>query len=691
MSGVQCNKCGSTNIDTDSPCGNVVCIACGNVLDESNIVQEVQFVQDSRGVSRAVGQLVSFEDGMSYGLGHGFGSGRESRAITIQNARRNIENLASRLQLKPPAVENALNYYKLALSKHLTKGRKNAHVIAACVYMVCRRDGTSHMLLDLSDVLKINVYELGKTYLKLSTELHINTPAIDPVLYIARFARQLQFGDKENEVAVTATKLVRRMKSDWIHFGRRPSGLCGAALLVAARLHNFNRTIDDIIKVVKVCQATVRKRLTEFGDTPSGKLSIEDFMTVDLSEEQDPPSFKNARRKLRELEDEGKLKELENQVTEFQKVIEKILENTRKRSIYAKYAELDNTDDLSQASTSSTRNVDMLIAENTLDSIKDVIGQDESEVNNLVPLLAQEGQFITDCVTVTDDEYNGKGLTPTLECIGLGSKNTENKQAASTPDADADHNLDLTGIDDSELDRYFMKPSEYMKKDEVWHKFNADYLEELREREERKALEEEENAKKPPKKKRTVKKRDPIQANSAGEAMSKVFQQKRISHKLNYDILKSLTPGNCLDDLVEPEPETDPKTESNPPSVKSVRVRPKVKPALSSVHLNIKKGMSDIIGNSRRKTMSILSDSPSTSEDPPAKKAKISETAVLGGNAEKDAFDIDNLITKNHVPVTVEEDEVEEEDLEEEYGFSDDDGPVEYDYDKFIEDQMCYD
>ncbi|KAF8772984.1 Transcription factor IIIB 90 kDa subunit like protein [Argiope bruennichi] len=447
------------------------------------------------------------------------------------------------------------------------------------------------MLLDLSDVLKINVYELGKTYLKLSTELHINTPAIDPVLYIARFARQLQFGDKENEVAVTATKLVRRMKSDWIHFGRRPSGLCGAALLVAARLHNFNRTIDDIIKVVKVCQATVRKRLTEFGDTPSGKLSIEDFMTVDLSEEQDPPSFKNARRKLRELEDEGKLKELENQVTEFQKVIEKILENTRKRSIYAKYAELDNTDDLSQASTSSTRNVDMLIAENTLDSIKDVIGQDESEVNNLVPLLAQEGQFITDCVTVTDDEYNGKGLTPTLECIGLGSKNTENKQAASTPDADADHNLDLTGIDDSELDRYFMKPSEYMKKDEVWHKFNADYLEELREREERKALEEEENAKKPPKK--------------AG------------------------------------------------------------------------------------KLCQILS--PKSSEDPPAKKAKISETAVLGGNAEKDAFDIDNLITKNHVPVTVEEDEVEEEDLEEEYGFSDDDGPVEYDYDKFIEDQMCYD
>ncbi|GFR12410.1 transcription factor IIIB 90 kDa subunit [Trichonephila clavata] len=146
MSGVQCNKCGSTDIDTDSPCGNVVCIACGNVLEDSGIVSEVQFVQDSRGASRAVGQLVSFDDGVSYGLGHGYGPGRESRAITLQNARQNIQNLASKLQLKPPAVDTALSYYKLALNKHLTKGRKSAHVIAACVYMVCRTDGTSRIL-----------------------------------------------------------------------------------------------------------------------------------------------------------------------------------------------------------------------------------------------------------------------------------------------------------------------------------------------------------------------------------------------------------------------------------------------------------------------------------------------------------------------------------------------------------------
>lgn len=38
----------------------------------------------------------------------------------------------------------------------------------------------------------------------------------------------------------------------------------------------------------------------EFGDTPSSALTLDEFMTVDLEEEQDPPAFKAARKKDRE-------------------------------------------------------------------------------------------------------------------------------------------------------------------------------------------------------------------------------------------------------------------------------------------------------------------------------------------------------------------------------------------------------
>lgn len=96
--------------------------------------------------------------------------------------------------------------------------------------------------------------------------------------------------------------------------------------------------------------------------------------------------------------------------------------------------------------------------------------------------------------------------------------------------------------------------------------------------------------------KRNVKNRGRIQANTPGEAMSKVFQQKKISHKLNYDILKSLNPDSPLTELEESPNVDSVKSEG---SVKSVRVKPKPKTTFNAVPLNIKKGMSDIVGSNR--------------------------------------------------------------------------------------------
>lgn len=92
----------------------------------------------------------------------------------------------------------------------------------------------------------------------------------------------------------TANRLVQRMKRDWIHFGRRPSGVCAAAVLVAARINNVHCNIRDIINIAKVCESTIRKRINEFIETPSSKLTYQEFMSqeVEGSKEEDPPSYK---------------------------------------------------------------------------------------------------------------------------------------------------------------------------------------------------------------------------------------------------------------------------------------------------------------------------------------------------------------------------------------------------------------
>jgi hypothetical protein len=43
-------------------------------------------------------------------------------------------------------------------------------------------------------------------------------------------------------VANTTLRLIGSMKRDWMQTGRRPSGVCGAALFIATHIHNVERS-----------------------------------------------------------------------------------------------------------------------------------------------------------------------------------------------------------------------------------------------------------------------------------------------------------------------------------------------------------------------------------------------------------------------------------------------------------------
>lgn len=49
-------------------------------------------------------------------------------------------------RLKQHYIDQAVTYYKLALEKNLTRGRKQSHNHAACVYITCRTASTERIL-----------------------------------------------------------------------------------------------------------------------------------------------------------------------------------------------------------------------------------------------------------------------------------------------------------------------------------------------------------------------------------------------------------------------------------------------------------------------------------------------------------------------------------------------------------------
>lgn len=545
MFGATCNACGSTELESDPTRGDTFCTKCGEVIEENLIVSELQFEEGSHGAANLIGRMVSSDanyKSLAAGtMGNNMAVGnRESREITLENAKRRIKSIGQQLRLNNHCVSTAFNFYKMALSRRLTYGRRQNNVYAACLYMTCRIEGTHHMLLDLSDITQVNIFELGKTYLKLSNALCINIPPIDPCIFIVRFSNKLHklIGTdigKIRDIELTALRLVQRMKRDWIHTGRRPSGLCGAALLVACRLNGIHCNIRDIIKIVQVCETTIRKRLAEFGDTQTGKLTLDEFMTVDLEGEDDPPCFKEARKRqrfmLEDISSDEKAEEFEREISQFQELIDQKLEESRatRNKRYRAMLEPSKPED------------DVVTEDNAVEKVV------ESEMKDILTQVLDDSD---DSETVLEKL---KDFRPTARNLGLMRSPClevaiQEEQSREQSEDEDDGELDLSGLDDDEIDSYILSEPELSAREDCWNKVNTEFLQEEMEKE--KAAAEEEQPK-IIKRKQTKRKRAPCVATSANEAVETMLHEKRISSKINYKVLSQIMASDISESLMK--------------------------------------------------------------------------------------------------------------------------------------------
>ena len=216
-------------METNDSGGYAYCVNCGRVQEENTIVNNVEF-QESGDRSHVMGQFVSANASKPYSSATRararYGNTRESRDATLAMARRNISQVATSLKLPPIYVDKAYRLYNLALQRNFIFGRRQMHVVATCLYTICRQEKSPHLLIDFSDALRVNVYILGKSFLQFTRLLNLELPVVDPALYIHRFSARLELGEKMSAVSQTALRLVTRLKKDWIVMGRRPDGVC---------------------------------------------------------------------------------------------------------------------------------------------------------------------------------------------------------------------------------------------------------------------------------------------------------------------------------------------------------------------------------------------------------------------------------------------------------------------------------
>ena len=291
MVGTWCDACArAVATETNESNGFTCCTACGKILDERAAFSgEATFTKNARGASIPDGQYVG-EHGVAPGViratrgGRVYGTQVDSHERTLYRGRLEIKQVADRLGVRPreDMVDAAHRLYKLAVQRNFTRGRRIGQVAGACLYVICRQESRPYMLIDFADVLQTNVYVLGGVFLQLCRLLRLEQhplmqKPVDPSLFIHRFADKLNLGRRVHAVANTALRLVASMKRNWMQTGRRPNGICGAALWVAAQIHGFSPSKSDVVAVVHVGEATLKKRLSEFENTPSAALTAEEF------------------------------------------------------------------------------------------------------------------------------------------------------------------------------------------------------------------------------------------------------------------------------------------------------------------------------------------------------------------------------------------------------------------------------
>lgn len=310
--------CTDPRIEDDGE-GHMVCKICFTQISESNIVADVTFQEDSRGAATVQGSLISesARHAKPSAAQRRIGGGERNALQEIEaNGRRTLGTLCPKLGIPETMSNQALRMYTLAVGHNFSAGRRTDEVIGVCLYAACRRQkDNSVLLIDIAELLNINVFRLGEVYKSMCAELYLDPSGgvgtqylVEVESLVMKYCRRLEFEPAPQAtrlVAEDALKIIRRMKRDWISTGRHPAGLCGAAIILAARMNNFRRSVREVVYVAKIADMTLTKRVEEFRRTKSAALTVDQFRQygVRLKHQHDPPALHTSQLKEQKFEE----------------------------------------------------------------------------------------------------------------------------------------------------------------------------------------------------------------------------------------------------------------------------------------------------------------------------------------------------------------------------------------------------
>jgi len=289
-----CPECKSNNLSIDYERAEIVCNACGLVIDEKMMdagpewraFDHEQRVKRSRTGApltytihdKGLSTVIDWRDKDSYGGEISPGSKatmhrlrKWQQRIRVSNAtERNLvyalselNRIAAALNLPKDIRERSSMLYRKAVEKGLIRGRSIEGVCAAAIYAACRQCSIPRTLDEIAEAARINRKEIGRTYRFIARELGINLNPTTPVEYVPRFVASLGLS---GEVQAKAIEILKEAMKKDLTSGRGPTGVAAAAIYIACLIVGEKRTQREVAEAAGITEVTIRNRYKELAE-----------------------------------------------------------------------------------------------------------------------------------------------------------------------------------------------------------------------------------------------------------------------------------------------------------------------------------------------------------------------------------------------------------------------------------------
>jgi transcription initiation factor TFIIB len=283
-----CSECGGDNFFEDSKRGEIICTSCGCVISahEMDLGPEWRaFTAEERNNRARTGSpmnIMMADKGLSTVISriNRDASGRaikgsqraaiyrmrkwQIRSIAHGSDQRNLlaamselDRLGSQLGIPRDTRKTASHIYRKALKKRLVRGRTINGIVAASLYLACRKHRIPRQLDEIVPETRLKRKELALCVRLILRHVKLRLPLPSPKDLIPRISSDLDFS---GSAISTAISIISKAKQNGLTIGKAPGGIAAAALYIAGILEDDRHTQREIANAANVTEVTIRNR-----------------------------------------------------------------------------------------------------------------------------------------------------------------------------------------------------------------------------------------------------------------------------------------------------------------------------------------------------------------------------------------------------------------------------------------------